>query len=504
MTNINRLSFKNFKFPPQGEAEAFWEAQQILFQEKQRFADYFRILINKVGYISGNTDSKKAGKIDSYVYKSDFIIKLISKIINNFLYTKKKESFSFDILLNTAFHGIRRESEQRFVKDFIKSCSSLDLKLCILFENQEIASYFIDQKDIFFTIIASDFPRSKISKLFIKKISNYIAREDFCYIQDTLLKNNLSIITKFKSNLISLMKERIYQYIQLLLISREIDYEVAVLRCIRDKYSWAINHTSQSKKKMVIGFQHGVVGHTLELPITVNRYLTFGNQSNQLLRDLNKEFEVLFKEKRMCSDFCEVGQITDEIKIQENNFPKRSVLIIDQTVKTWGSIEFYGLEKQIEATERLITAILDLQELYKVIVRPHPDAEISPFWQEALDIYPDKFEISHPHYPLTDDVNKSSIAVGLFSGGLITCASSGLPTYFLTHPEGFFTPDIDCFKSPFICDEKTMLTEIKKLLSDEEYYLLQRKKCLLRSERYYKNNQRTNIDSKFIKDFIFN
>jgi hypothetical protein len=113
-----------------------------------------------------------------------------------------------------------------------------------------------------------------------------------------------------------------------------------------------------------------------------------------------------------------------------------------------------------------------------------------------------KFEISHSKISLEIDVQRSSVAVGLFSGALIVCAASGLPTYFLSSEIGYYTPDLSCFQEDFVLPLAKIQQKIKLLLSNHEMYLEAREACMHKSSIYFINNQKLRINKEFIKKIL--
>lgn len=479
--------FEEFNFPKQGEAEAFWQAQLILGKKDARFNEYFRYLIYNVDFSEPCKSANNS--IINYVNGS-----MIFRVVKFWLEKVKpfKNKRKFDILLNPSLSTLYRKTEQELLAELIDFFLDKKQKICVLINQPDIPKLIkkkINNKSGFHEILFLNPEEiiNKNSQRLLLKIAKVIANLDNKYISNYLQKNNIF----FKKNTGNIFQQAVYLHLIWFLTAKEIQFEMAILRVEWDNYSYAIKETANKRGKKVIGFQHGVISHTLDIPVTVDRFFTFGEQSAQLLIKLNNQFSQQTGQTDLCSSFQPCGSIIDNIDVVNNNFNQRTVLFIDQSVDR--AIRFNGLEQQIKDLELLIERVLLLKDVKKVVVRPHPEAKHPQFWNLCKDKYADKFELSNSQITLSQDIAHSSVAIGLFSGALTVAASSGLPSYFLSTSNGYYTPDLNCFRD-FILPKDLLMETIKKLVTDEEFYQQQKQKCLGQASQYFINNQKLNIN----------
>ena len=108
-------------------------------------------------------------------------------------------------------------------------------------------------------------------------------------------------------------------------------------------------------------------------------------------------------------------------------------------------------------------------------------------------------ELSHPAWSLEDDLRRSSIAVGIFSGVLTVASASGLPTYFLQTEQGFSTTDLECFAPGQTLLLDDTFSEVARLLSDRKAYATARALALRNGREYYSKGSNLNLDAAFFE-----
>ena len=501
---MNDDLFTRFNFPVRGESEAFWESQKLLGKIDSRFNQYFSKIIYNASFSSAAPPPEKGVFVSSETFN-----KILTTFFEKFLiFVKKEVPIQCDILINPSFCTFSRVSEQKLVLKLIESCTSLDLTVGVIcnYQIEEILSQEIDKhlsqeidKQIITTKVIFLNPISALSwfqKKIVRLLARKIAQADFREISNILARNGINI----KSHVRNTIELSVFNEFAWLCLQKNLNFQTVILRCELDQFSASITKSAKSKGIPVICFQHGVISHTLDVPIRVNRFLTFGKQSAGLLKKINNQFSMATNQTDLCSEFYPVGSITDAINLQDNNFSKRSILIIDQYVDR--ARRFNGLNKLLEELDRLIKALLSLDSVEKIVIRPHPESEFCDFWELCTMKYSNKFNISHPRLSLEVDIHRNSIAVGLFSGALVVAAASGLPSYFLTSHNAYFTPDLDCFKSYFVLPFDSLIKKIQKLTTDEAFYLNERENCLRKSSMYYEDNRQISIDREFVQTYI--
>lgn len=479
------MEFNNFVFPKKGKGEAFSVAQELLGKIDSRFNYYFQDLIYNVQF------SKKI-KSNNNIF-ANFSGNLLLKPITTFIEkaNNKDNNSKFDFIINPSSSTFSRHTEQKLLYNITKILLDKKFKVCIIYSNPLMVNFLNKKLASHENInnLSLINPQDKIRKryrIIFNYLSQIIAKLDYQYLAHVLGEYNIYLRLSSK-----VLARKIYTMLSWLWFSNQIEFETAILRVEWEPYSFLIKQTAHSRGKKTIAFQHGVISHTLDIPVTVDRFLTFGEQSAQFLQTLNEDFAKITGQTNICTDFRACGSVIDDIKIVPNNFEKKTVLIIDQSVER--SVTFNGLQSQIQALEGLIEKLLTEKSIKKVIIRPHPEATISDFWVHCKQNYPDKLELSHAKFQLEMDINRSSVAIGLFSGALGITAASGLPSYWLKTPNGYYTRDLSCFdKFTLFADD--ILEDIKQIMSSEKLYLERRNTMLKLSQLYYKDNKKVEFD----------
>jgi hypothetical protein len=160
-----------------------------------------------------------------------------------------------------------------------------------------------------------------------------------------------------------------------------------------------------------------------------------------------------------------------------------------------GQSRFYSLENQSQALLELANRLLAADPpLRRLIIRPHP------FWnnldfaacQRLVREHPDRCELSHPAWSLEDDLRRSSVVVGIFSGVLTVASACGLPAIFLQTDEGYVTGDLACFSPRQTLRPDAAFCAISGILSDRQAYAEARKEAVRNAREYYAEG--TNLD----------
>ena len=106
-------------------------------------------------------------------------------------------------------------------------------------------------------------------------------------------------------------------------------------------------------------------------------------------------------------------------------------------------------------------------------------------------------ELSHPAWPLEDDLRRSSVVVGIASGVLTVASASGLPTIFLRTEQGFAIRDLECFAPAQTLLPDAAFREASRLLTDHETYLEARKVAMCNASEYYAGGVNATLDGAF-------
>ena len=252
--------------------------------------------------------------------------------------------------------------------------------------------------------------------------------------------------------------------------------------------------TALERGKPVVTFQQGVITHTLEAPVTASKYVAFGPSSASFMAKVNRAFSKAVGMPESPVEYISGGSLYDTITALPDQFDRQTLLMVDEPTDC-GQSRFYSLETQSQAlldlANRLLAANLPLRRL---IIRPHPYWNNLDFaaCQRLVREYPDRCELSHPAWSLEDDLRRSSVVVGIFSGVLTVASACGLPTIFLQTDGGYATGDLARFSPTQMLLPDAGFYEISKILSDRRAYAEAQAVALRNAREYYANG--TNLD----------
>jgi len=252
--------------------------------------------------------------------------------------------------------------------------------------------------------------------------------------------------------------------------------------------------------KTVVTTQHGVISTPATfVPIIATRKLCFGSASVNTMINLDQELASQAKRTPYCQDFIPVGSFFDDVSVLPSNFDQKTMLVVDQHL-SWTE-HFYGIKEEFQTLQDIMLIISNSNTgLRKLIVRLHPRNKKSHYWLELVHQYPEFVEISDPvHNSLSDDLKRSSLTLGLFSGALATAAARGIPPMFLWQPGWYYTPDLSCFARDFFFRPDEIVTWIKHFMSNPEAYETLRQKAIDSSFRYYHGRKMCDFDPELIE-----
>src|SRR5208337_3983256 len=69
-----------------------------------------------------------------------------------------------------------------------------------------------------------------------------------------------------------------------------VEFEAVVARCHWQTLCSPVCRTARERGRPVITFQQGVIGHTLDVPVTATKYIAFGHSSARYLARINRSF----------------------------------------------------------------------------------------------------------------------------------------------------------------------------------------------------------------------
>jgi hypothetical protein len=240
-----------------------------------------------------------------------------------------------------------------------------------------------------------------------------------------------------------------------------------------------------------------VVDHTLDVPITASRFVAFGASSASVLAESNRRFFDAVGSPEQPVEFFNAGSLFDVITPLPDQFSLQSLLFIDfHSVPDdpWGTKgEVQGL---LQLAEKLLSSKLPLRRL---VIRPHPhwsDHDLGACLKLVRE-HRDVCELSHPAWPLEDDLRRSSVVIGISSGVLTVASASGLPTIFMRTEQGFTIRDLECFSPEQTLLPDAAFRQVSMLLTDHEYFTKARNVAMRNASGYYTNGANADLDGPF-------
>jgi hypothetical protein len=284
-------------------------------------------------------------------------------------------------------------------------------------------------------------------------------------------------------------------------IAPRIEFDAVVTRCHWFDLCSPVCRTARQRGKPVITFQQGVIGHSLDVPVTVSKYVAFGQSSAALLARMNRSFFQAVGKDTPAVEFVSGGSLFDTVLTLPDQFSKQTLLIIDEPV---GPDDYYGIGLQREAILHLAEKLMNSATPPRVIIRPHPhwDSLGLDAWKEIVRRHPNHCEISHATWTLEDDLIRSSAVVGIFSGALTIAAASGLPTFFIETEQGYATEDLACFRNGQILPPDDAFREMRRVLSDAGAYAEAREVALRNARQYYADGANLDLSAAFFERLL--
>lgn len=276
--------------------------------------------------------------------------------------------------------------------------------------------------------------------------------------------------------------------------SDRLRYRLALVRCHWLPLGSAVAREALGAGTPVVTLQQGVVSHTIDLPVTADRYAAFGEASARVLAGADAAFGRLAGRSVTCGDYFRAGSLIDPVPAPtERSEGPSTLLLIDQSAG-WAS-HYYGLAAS-EARLETALAVLLAGALDRMVVRPHPALGGAPRWRTLAETFPRKVSVSPPGRPLADDLADATVVAGFFSGALATAAAAGRPTFFFVPEGGFATPDL----APFVdfhvgCDE--LVARVVRMLRDPRAVQAEGARARAAARGYFEEGGACRFDDRF-------
>jgi len=281
-----------------------------------------------------------------------------------------------------------------------------------------------------------------------------------------------------------------------------VEFDAVVARCHWLALCSPVCRTGLQRGKPVIVFQQGVIGTTLDVPLTAAKYVAFGKSSASLMAQVNRRFFQAAGIPEPPVEYVQGGCLFDTVVALPDQFDHQTLLMVDAANEPG---DFYGMDSQCRAllqlAERLLTSDLPLRRL---VIRPHP------YWN-SLDLeackrlvreHSTRCELSHPAWSLEDDLRRSSIAAGVFSGVLTVASACGLPAVFLQTEQGFKTADLICFSPHQTLLPDAAYCQIGNMLTDRQAYEEARNRALHNAREYYAGGTNLDLSGAFFERLL--
>lgn len=239
------------------------------------------------------------------------------------------------------------------------------------------------------------------------------------------------------------------------------------------------------KGKHVVTLQHGVISSMGFFPILADTVVTFGKASAEFMQRIDAQFGQQTGTLPFARRFVPAGSLFDEIEDVGDTFHHRSLLVIDQDNPA--ARRFYGLDDALAGLHEIVARCAREIEGITVIYRLHPSAKRVPEWVQAIQQECGSVQVSQG-VPLLEDLKRSTVALGLFSGALTIAAACGVPTFFLWEEGWFYTPDLGCYEEMFVERSEAMRTITAVIDSWQDYILWQAKGRNSSGQYYYERS----------------
>jgi hypothetical protein len=285
-------------------------------------------------------------------------------------------------------------------------------------------------------------------------------------------------------------------------LAPSVEFDAVVARCHWNALCSSVCRTGLSRGKPVITFQQGVIGHTLDVPVTASKFIAFGPSSASFLARVNRRFFDAVGTSEPTVEYVNGGSLFDEVHTLPDQFERQTLLMVDIPVP---ADDFYGIGIQCQELMQLAERLLQADSpLRRLVIRPHPHWSDMDFesCHRLVREHPDRCELSHPSRSLEDDLRRSSAVVGVFSGVLTVSSACGLPTIFLESELGYSTGDLACFSPHQTLPSDASFDQISKVLSDRKAYAEARSHALRNAREYYAGGTNLALTASFFDGIL--
>jgi hypothetical protein len=482
---------------PAGRVSEFLQKQLHLYREDVRLQDYFLMLQLDTG-----DNPHTAGRQRASHRLLDWAIQRADQVSQS----RRRKTIKADVLFCPMANFTRKTENQFLIRTLLGLAQTGAKIVCLLPSNapckQELESHLLAAKRSGqVTFVDPLGPLGSIGSRLQSQAARVRGREAFQKASEILLRHGLAPPSGVADgfNHIAVFVEAWER------LATSIDFDAVVARCHWNTLCSPVCRTSLERGKPVITFQQGVIGHTLDTPVTASAFVAFGPSSASFLDRLNRAFFKAAKKPEPITKYVSGGCLYDNIVSLPDQFDYQTVLMVD-VPQPRGQGEFYGVECQCRALLELADKLLSSLPSLRLIIRPHPhwgDLDLQACQRLARE-HQFRCELSHPAWSLEDDLRRSSVAVGIFSGALTVASACGLPTIFLQTEHGYTTGDLACFADGQMLLPDAAYEQINDILTDREAYAAARNQALRNGREYYAGGENLALDGAFFERLLRN
>ena len=456
----------------------FAKIQTLLFRQNKSWHDYFHPLqMDSLTGPKANSGNLRPSK--RYSLSSLRTVNTISKV-------GARRKIKTDVVICPSQHFGRKTETQFFIRTVLGVAKTGARILCLIPDGTPCRAELDEQLQKAghagqVEFLDATAPLNLVEARLIPRIARMRGRSAFAETVELLEPHNLSpgreVIYHFehRARLVEAWENW----------APWVEFEAAIVRCHWLGLSSSLCRTALERGKPVITFQQGVIGHTLDVPVTATKFVAFGAQSGKFLARANRRFFESVELREPPVEYVNGGCLFDTVIDLHHQFEHRTLLLVDVPA---GQSDFYGIDDQcsglLQLAERLLTADLPLR---RIVIRPHP------FWSDLefgtckrlIREHPSRCELSHPSWSLEDDLRRSSVVAGIFSGVLTVSSACGMPSFFLQTENGYSTGDLECFSPGQTLLPEEAFCEISRVISDPNAYTTAQSLALRNAREYY-------------------
>jgi len=226
-------------------------------------------------------------------------------------------------------------------------------------------------------------------------------------------------------------------------LSDSLVFRSALVRCQWLPLACEVVKSAQARACQSAALQQGLISHLIDFPLQTDVMACFGSLSAETYQNTNSVLCDAAEVPIQNTEFVPVGNLIDALEPQDSAFERATVLVLSQA-NPWAS-SYYGLDMLDDSLKALVER-LSCEEGVRTLIRLHPGNPSPEPWKGIMNRSAGKCRVSNPwEHSLQDDLNRASVAVGLFSGALLSAAAAGFPICLLTNDDPIIFPELTAF-----------------------------------------------------------